>query len=301
MQASVLWRVAIQTTAEAEEPVSELLAEIFGEPVSSYTELRSSNSRVETYLPSKPASIRATMERVQTALAHLRARGLHVGTGRVTLRRLPRRNWADSWKRHFQPLEIGGKLLLKPSWSRPKARPGCVVVVLDPGLSFGTGQHPTTGFCLEQLVQFRRAGERQSFLDVGTGSGVLAIAAARMGYRPVAGFDLDPEAIRSARANARRNRLGRHIQFHQQDLAGAGRRALQRRYSVVCANLTADLLMDYRDRLLSWLQPGGLLVLAGILKQEFGRVRRRFSEAGLRLMASRKQGEWHSGSFQLRA
>jgi ribosomal protein L11 methyltransferase len=188
--------------------------------------------------------------------------------------------------------------LLKPSWSRQKGAKGRVILVLDPGLSFGTGHHPTTAFCLEQLVKFRRPDLPQSFLDVGTGSGVLAIAAARLGFRPVIGFDLDPEAIRSAHANARRNHVNRQIQFHEGDVANEGGRGFLRKYSMVCANLTADLLAAHRDGLVGWLEPGGVLVLAGILKSEFGRIRRRYQDSGLRLAASRQKGEWHSCSFR---
>jgi ribosomal protein L11 methyltransferase len=299
MKAGPLWQLAIQTTPEAEEPVSELLAANFGQPVSSYTDLRSSTTRVEAYLSARPARIHA--EQIRAALAQLRRKGVSLGSGRFTIRRLPWKNWAESWKRHFQPLEIGRKLLLKPSWSRRKPRKGSAVVILDPGLSFGTGHHPTTAFCLEQVVKFQRASQPQSFLDVGTGSGVLAIAAVRLGFRPVIGFDLDPEAIRSARANARRNRLSRHIQFYERDVAKEGGSRFLRKYSMVCANLTADLLTEHRDRLLGWLEPGGLLVLAGILKKEFGRIRQHYQGSGLRLAAFRRRGEWHSGSFRFRA
>ena len=296
MKAGPLWRVAIQTTPEAEEPVSELLAATFGQSVSSYTELRNSTTRVEAYLSARPARIQS--EQIRKVLTQFRAQGLNLGTSSLRIRRLPPKNWAESWKRHFQPLEIGGKLLLKPSWSRRKSARGRIVVVLDPGLSFGTGHHPTTAFCLEQLVKFRRAGLAQSFLDVGTGSGVLAIAAARLGFRPVIGFDLDPEAIRSARANARRNHVSRYIQFYEGDVAKVGGRRFQRKYSMICANLTADLLTAHRDRLLRWLEPRGLLVLAGILKKEFGSICRHYQDSGLRLAAFRRRGEWHSGSFR---
>ena len=95
------------------------------------------------------------------------------------------------------------------------------MVVLDPGLSFGTGQHPTTGFCLEQLAAWRSAGIPQSCLDLGTGSGILAIAAAKLGYAPVKALDVDPDAVRTACANARRNRVSARIRFQQQDVRAA--------------------------------------------------------------------------------
>ena len=137
-----------------------------------------------------------------------------------------REDWAESWKRHFKPIEIGDALLVKPSWSKRRPRKNQAVVILDPGLSFGTGQHPTTAFCLREIVRLKLAKERgrlarefktrhhadepsalQSFLDIGTGSGILAIAAAKLGYQPVHAFDFDAEAVRIARANARANRV----------------------------------------------------------------------------------------------
>jgi ribosomal protein L11 methyltransferase len=233
---------------------------------------------------------------LKAGLKRLKSCGLHLGPGRVSLSQVRHEDWAESWKRHFPALELGPKLLVKPSWSRRRPRPGQTVVVLDPGLSFGTGRHPTTAFCLRQLVAQRRAGEAQSFLDIGTGSGILAIAAARLGYRPVAAFDLDADAIRVARANARQNRVADLIRFTQQDLAKPAR-GPRKQYSLVCANLVSTLLLKERKRIVRWLAPGGLLVLAGILKREFGAVRRAYESAGFRLVASRLAQEWRSGSF----
>ena len=188
--------------------------------------------------------------------------------------------------------------MVKPSWSGLKPRKGQAVVVLDPGLSFGTGQHPTTAFCLEQLVSHRRRAEPQSLLDIGTGSGILAIAAAKLGYAPVHAFDYDPEAIRVAAANARRNRVADRIRFSRQDLARFPvHRA--RRYSVVCANLISSLLLAEGRRIVGVLAQDGVLLLAGILKGEFPAVQAAYEGLGLRLVASRAQREWRSGAFRL--
>ena len=133
-------------------------------------------------------------------------------------------------------------------------------------------------------------------LDLGTGSGILAIAAAKLGYAPVEAHDVDAEAVGIARANARRNHVAGKIQFLAQDLARLPLRAA-RKFDVVCANLTADLLTSQRERIVSRLKPGGLLVLAGILDQEFPAVREAFEARGLRLAMSQVRGEWRSGSF----
>jgi ribosomal protein L11 methyltransferase len=222
--------------------------------------------------------------------------GLCVGAGRISLEKIPSQEWAESWKRHFKPISIRSALLVKPSWSRCRPRKGQAVVVLDPGLSFGTGQHPTTAFCLRQLVDLRRQGEEQSCLDVGSGSGILAIAAAKLGYRPVNAMDCDADAVRIARANARRNGISSRISFSKQDLTKLSLRGVPE-YSVICANLIANLLVAERQRLLSRLRTDGNLVAAGILGTEFEQVQQAFESAGLRLKASRLQGEWRSGVF----
>jgi ribosomal protein L11 methyltransferase len=225
--------------------------------------------------------------------------GFAIGPGRISVERIPREDWAESWKRHFKPLVFGSALLVKPSWSRRRPRKGQAVVVLDPGLSFGTGRHPTTAFCLHQLVARRRRGEAQSCLDVGSGSGILAIAAAKLGYRPVDAMECDPESIRIARTNARRNGVSAAIRFLRQDLTKLRRRST-RKYSVVCANLLSNLLTAERERLLARLHPNGVLIAAGILKTEFAQVQKAFESAGLRLTISRTQNEWRSGTFAWR-
>jgi len=197
-------------------------------------------------------------------------------------------------------MEIGGALLIKPGWSRRRARPGQRVVRLDPGLSFGTGHHATTCFCLEQLAACRRRGAGQSFLDIGTGTGILAIAAAKLGYSPVEAFDLDPDAIRVSRANARRNRVEDRVRPRRGDLRRLAARSA-RRWDVICANLTAELLAGQAEKIRARLQPGGQLIVAGMLRSEFCEIRDKFFSFGLTLAQNEVKEEWHSGRFELPA
>ena len=135
-----------------------------------------------------------------------------------------------------------------------------------------------------------------SFLDIGTGSGILAIAAAKLGYASVHAFDFDPQCVRVARANARTNHVQKQVQITCADLTAMPRRS-GRRYDVVCANLVANLLIAGRDRILARVKPDGLLVVAGILKREFIEVLRAYEAAGLRLVTSKAEKEWCSGTF----
>jgi ribosomal protein L11 methyltransferase len=213
----------------------------------------------------------------------------------VTIRRIPPEDWAESWKRHFKPLEIGGALLVKPSWSKRRARRGQAVIVLDPGLSFGTGHHPTTGFCLSQIARLRRRGLQQSFLDIGTGSGILAIAADKLGYHPTEAFDYDRDAVRIARENARQNRVGAKIfcgDLTMMDTEG------KRRFDVICANLEAGTLRAEREKIVTRLKPGGYLIAAGVLAVEFSSVRKTYDESGLKFLRGRTDKEWRSAVFR---
>lgn len=275
-----LYKLSVPVSPEAERATVELLEEMFQTSACVETDVEKNSTRVSMFLDKAPnrAKLSATLPRFY-------------------LRKLRHENWAESWKRHFKPIEIGSRLLIKPTWSKRKPKPAQAVVVIDPGLSFGTGQHPTTRFCLEQLVGFRRPEEEQAFLDVGTGSGILAIAAARLGYAPVHAFDCDGAAVRIARANAVKNRVSRKMRLARRDL---GDERGSQKYKLICANLLADLLLTERDRLVSRLKPGGRIVLAGILKSQFRDIQRAYEAAGLRLVASRAEQEWRSGAFQAR-
>ena len=296
MQSRSLWKVSVLTSAEGEEAVAEWLEQTFHQTPASYIDAETRAAKVSVYLPSKPLWTAAERTRFASELLQIRAVGLDIGAGRISLTRAPPKRWANSWKRHFKPIEIGSTLLILPSWSRRGARKSQAVVHIDPGLSFGTGQHPTTEFCLRELVARRNSETKQSFLDAGTGSGILAIAAAKLGYAPVEALDFDPHAIRIARANARKNRIAARIHFVQLDIDRLSA-DFAKQYSVICANLLSDLLLRQCKRLIARVQPGGVLVIAGVLEREFARVQSAYEKAGLKLLLSRKDKEWRSGTF----
>jgi ribosomal protein L11 methyltransferase len=315
-----IWKIAISTTTEAEEAVTELLYSVFEIPVSSYTDVETGEVTVATYVSQNPFAVPRlrgkdrlkaegqTKSALRDGLKRISAFGLNIGSAKISRQKVRREDWAESWKRHFKPIEIGSALLIKPSWSKRPPRQGQAVVVLDPGLSFGTGQHPTTSFCLRQLALHRDAtpryqlstiNRRLSFLDIGTGSGILAIAAAKLGYAPVEAFDFDPESVRIARENARKNRVLPKVHITQKDVTKLPLRS-GKQYDLICANLISTLLMAERVRILSRLKRSGVLVIAGILNSEFALVQRHYERAGLHLVASRVEKEWRSGTFTYR-
>ena len=291
-----IWQISVTTSAEAEEAIAALLESIFAEPASVYTDAQTQRTVVSIYWPKRSCPEAEIRVRLRRGLMQIRECGLGIYAGRVAIRKIRRRAWAESWKKHFKPLEFGQALLVKPSWSRCKPRAGQAVVVLDPGLSFGTGQHPTTAFCLEQLIACRGTGRARSFLDIGTGTGILAIAAARLGYRPIQALDVDPAAVRVAKANALQNHVEKRVRILQRDLTRLTLGS-DTKFEVICANLMYDLLIDQTKRIVNRLQPRGTLISAGILKTQFEQVQVGYAAAGLKLIATRREKEWQSGAF----
>lgn len=291
--------LTVETTAEGEEAVAALMERLFVQPVSVYVDEETQVRTLQLFFPEKSSLTDQRRVALAAGLRQIEACGLNVGSARVAFRKLAPENWAESWKRHFRPLQFGRALLIRPSWSRRQPRGKQALVVIDPGLSFGTGQHPTTSFCLSQLVKRRRPGRAQSFWDVGSGSGILAIAAAKLGYRPVEGLDSDRDAVRIARANARQNGLQGRVRFVHQDLSRLPVTG-PRTYDVICANLILDLLRAERERLLNRLGADGTLILAGLLRSQFPLIRAAYETAGLKLVSHHVGKEWESGAFVFR-
>lgn len=294
-----LWNLSVLTSPEAEEAAGELLLRLTGEtPV--ITQSRETGwSTAQVFLQDPAQAPERVRARVAEGLRAIAACGLDVRPARIRWRRVPEADWRESWRRHFVPLQIGRSLLVRPSWSRRRALKGQATVILDPGLSFGTGHHPTTAYCLREIVRFRpRRDGALGLLDAGTGSGILAIAAARLGYRRVEAFDFDPEAVRVARENAAANGVLDRIRLEHREVGRLSLRpARARRFGVVCANLTADVLQPHAARLLAHLAQGGHLVVAGILDGEFDRLQACFEALGAHLVRSSRRREWRSGTF----
>jgi ribosomal protein L11 methyltransferase len=294
----LLRSISITTSLSAEDAVGVLLELEQGQTPSSYADALTRLSTVSVYGEIETQDVAGIKRRLREGHQALAADGIEVGPARIQVKKVPARDWSESWKRHFKPLDLGPRLLVKPTWSRRVPKKSQALVVLDPGLSFGTGQHATTRFCLEQLVALREpAASAQSMLDVGTGSGILAIAAVKLGYQPVNAFDFDPDCVRVANENTELNEVAAVLIVTHDDITRVPKKPKQR-YSVVCANLIYDLLIAERDRLLSRVAPGGSLVLAGILETQFGVVRKAFEAAGWKLVAATTDKEWRSGTFR---
>lgn len=296
MKTGVLRRISVSVTPETEDVICELLFNVCKTPPVVFTNLEAGTCQAQAYCELTVRQLNETRRLLRYGLKEMVTGGFDSSPVKISIHQLKVQDWAESWKRHFKAIEIGDRLLIKPSWNRRKPRSGASVIILDPGLSFGTGQHPTTRFCLEQLVRARRPETKQGFLDIGTGTGILAIAAEKLGYQPVAAFDFDPDAVRIARANAALNQAG-GIRFSRKDLTKLPM-STREPFDVVCANLTYDLLVVERSKIIRRLKPGGTLLLAGILDSQFAEVAAAYRQEGLKCLNRHAVGEWTSGAFR---
>lgn len=199
--------------------------------------------------------------------------------------------WAERWKDHFKPLRVGRRFIVSPTWEKVNPKTDDLVLRIDPGRAFGTGHHETTRLCLEWLEEWASsrhvAVESRSLLDMGTGSGILAIAAALLGYGVITGIDNDPEAVEVARENLRNSGLEQKIELQVGELIpGTGC------FQDIVANIQANPLIELAPVLAGSLCGRGRLVLSGILLEQKQGVETAYAAQGLQLVDERVAGEW---------
>jgi ribosomal protein L11 methyltransferase len=293
--------LSVESDTEAVEAVSEILGRVAAggttvEPAFALVD-EGLGARVD---PTRPAVVRgyvsardaaaaeAAAADVAEALGHLQAFGLGA-IGDLHTRVVHEDDWAEAWKAHFPVLRIGRRLVIRPTWRRHAPAPEDVVIALDPGMAFGTGLHPTTRLCLAALeaVADRDGLAGGRVLDVGCGSGILAIAALRLGAASATGLDIDPIAIEATLANAHRNRLGRRIAARMGSLPSG-----EPPFDVVLANLIAGVLVPLASALAAELRPGGTLLASGVFVDREDEVAEAFRSAGLSVADRLVEGDW---------
>lgn len=295
----------LELSVEADLEAVEAVSEILGRVASGGTTVEPAFDLVDEGLgaridPARPAVVRGyvpardasaaetTAAETAEALGHLQAFGLRT-IGELRTRIVHEEDWAEAWKAYFPVMRVGRRLVIRPTWRRHRREPDDVVLALDPGMAFGTGLHPTTRLCLAALEDLadRRDVAGARVLDVGCGSGILAIAALKLGARDAYGVDTDPIAIESTLANARRNRLTRRIRARVGSLPSE-----QPAFDVVLANLIAGVLVPLAPALWDELRPGGTLLASGIFIDREAEVAAAFEAAGLSISERSAEGEW---------
>lgn len=196
------------------------------------------------------------------------------------------KDFENNWKKYFKSTEIGQRLCICPSWEQYNNKENRRVLKIDPGAAFGTGTHATTAMCLALLDQFAAPG--QTVLDIGCGSGILSIAAVLLGAERATGIDIDPVAVKVAQENAALNGLSAKTEF----LVGNLNKEITNRYSVVCANIVADVIMALAPDVPGLLVPGGRFLCSGIIDSRAEEVRAALLQAGLQITNTVTESNW---------
>lgn len=210
-----------------------------------------------------------------------------LGLGRCesSLSRIRDEGWADNWRQHFPPVDIGARLSVRPPWNAEPA-PGRLAVVIEPGMAFGTGHHATTIGCLTEIDRLLDGSRGDAALDLGTGSGILAIAMAKLGAERVLAIDIDPVACEVARSNVRANGVGDVVEI------GLAMPEPAQRFDLIVANLFTNLLLEMGTRIRALLEPSGILVTSGFLAVDAPRLKESWRELGLQIEHETEAEGW---------
>jgi ribosomal protein L11 methyltransferase len=290
--------LSVEADVEAVEAVSEILGRVGGGTAVQPTRLiRDPNDElaaredvsapyvVTAHVADAPDAAER-VEATERALWHLQAFGLRP-VGPLRVRGVDDADWINAWKAHYVAQRIG-RVVIVPSWADEELDDGEVAIILDPGMAFGTGLHPTTRGCLELLQRIEPMPGH--VLDVGCGSGILALAALRLGATRAIGIDTDPLSVAASRDNAARNGLADRLEAREGTLPAAA----MERYPLVLANLVAAVLIALAEPLAAHLAPGGILLASGIIEPRSGEVVAAMTVVGLRVADRRDDGEWVS-------
>jgi ribosomal protein L11 methyltransferase len=202
-----------------------------------------------------------------------------------THRLIPEQDWNETWKKGFVPIDVGERFTILPPWEEKKT--GRVNLIIDPGMAFGTGHHETTRSCLVLMEKYVAQSRKETFLDLGTGTGILAIAALKLGYQKVIAVDTDPLAVDASRTNIVQNDAG-EIEIRESSIAGLEAQ------DFIAANLISGVLVLLAPEIASHLKPGGVAVLSGILAGQDDEVVEAMKQAGLKLVELYPDGKWIS-------
>lgn len=197
-------------------------------------------------------------------------------------------DWAHSWKRYYKPVKAGEKIVIKPTWEEYNPAPNDLIVELDPGMAFGTGTHPTTVMCIKFLEQVIKGGE--TVFDIGTGSGVLAIVAAKLGAREIKAVDIDNVAVESAKTNVSQN----HVSYIVEVMQGNLLEKVKGQADVAVANIVADVIILVCPDVAKVVKPGGKFIASGIIWPRAEEVIEEVKQAGFTIMEVAREGEWVS-------
>ncbi|WP_296626886.1 50S ribosomal protein L11 methyltransferase [uncultured Negativibacillus sp.] len=249
--------------------------------------MKDCETSVTLYLPNNPQGMEE-MAAAREILARLKSQDTEGLYGRLEmeLKNLNEEDWSNAWKKYYHPVKVGKHLVVCPSWEEYDRQPDDVVLTLNPGMAFGTGTHDTTRLCMELLEEYLTKDD--CVLDVGCGSGILAITAALLGAKEIKGCDIDEVAVKVAGENADLNGVGDRIAFHRGDLTSQ----VEGSFQVICANIVADVIIRLSQDVGKYLAEGGIFITSGIIDTREQDVRDALDRCGFEVIDRRTSGGW---------
>ena len=231
-------------------------------------------------------NIEDVLEYVNERLTELKEMGLDLGEAKVEHEKMHEEDWANTWKQYYKPTKVGEKIVVKPIWEEYEAKDGELVVDLDPGMAFGTGTHETTRMCIQSLEKYVK--EDSTVFDVGCGSGILAIAAAKLGAKLAVGVDLDPVAVESSIENVGYNKL-KNIEILHGNLV----EVIDGKADIVVANILAEIICILTDDVKRVMKDGGVFITSGIIHDRVDMVCEKLEATGFEVIEKNRDGEWN--------
>jgi len=247
--------------------------------------LRGDKVLVKAYLPADE-SLGKKLTGVRNKLEEMRKKHTGFGCLKLTTGQVNDDKWAQSWKKHYKPLRIGQNIVIKPSWEDYKPRPKDIVVAIDPGMAFGTGTHESTVLCIELMGKYLAVGCR--VIDIGCGSGILALTAAKLGAGWVEAYDIDETAVKAAGENIRLNGMDRIVRVETGSLLDK----VQGRAHMIVSNIVADVIIRMCRTVGEFLMPEGVFIASGIIDERVADVKGAFEDSGLEIIERLGRGGW---------
>ncbi|MBS5925635.1 MAG: 50S ribosomal protein L11 methyltransferase [Clostridium sp.] len=223
---------------------------------------------------------------INEKVEEIKALGIDVGEGKVEVEKMYEEDWANNWKKYYKPSKVGEKIVVKPIWEEYEAKDEELVVELDPGMAFGTGEHETTRMCIQALEKYVQ--KDSTVFDVGCGSGILAIAAAKLGAKLAVGVDLDPVAVESAKENVGFNNID-NIEILHGNLI----EVIDGKADIVVANIIAEIICILTEDVSRVIKPNGYFITSGIIHDRVEMVTNKLEECGFEVIKVNKDGEWN--------
>ncbi|MCC3863288.1 50S ribosomal protein L11 methyltransferase [Terrisporobacter petrolearius] len=240
---------------------------------------------IKTYIPEE-RNVLELVETIKAKISLLPSYGLDIGEGTVSLSDVNESDWANEWKKYYKPTKIGQKIVVKPTWEDYDKQEGDLIIELDPGMAFGTGTHETTSMCIRELEKY--VDESKRVFDIGCGSGILAIAAAKLGAKEVVAGDLDEVAVKVSKENCELNNVSDKVVVKHGSLF----EVVEGKADVIVANIIADIIKILANDVSKFLSADGVFISSGIIHAKIDEVVESLEKNGFEIVDIVKLGEW---------